>query len=589
MSAAADCGAVTIRRALVSVFNKDGVVDLCRALAGEFGVQLLSTGGTAKALAEAGVPFQRVEDYTGAPEMFDGRVKTLHPKIHGGLLMRRSRADDVACAQQHGIEPIDLVVCNLYAFEAAAARPDAAEQDVVEMIDIGGPAMIRASAKARRLPAPARPFRLPSGAPSRSFADVAVVVDPARYGAVLAEMRERKGALSRATRAQLSRDAFMTTARYDAAIASWMCEGPAAAAAAPAAEGAAVAAADKPIDEKAFPSVMVRCFRRVQRCRYGENWDQRAAVYADMGAPVPGVPELEILHGKEVSYNNWLDVDAAVGMVLDFAEEAGAEGQFVTILKHATPCGVALDRSSQREAVAHALETDSLSAFGGIWGFNRTVEAATARFLITEKKFFIEVIVAPDYEPEALAILCGKRDLRVLRSAALLNAPRERLFARPELRGVLGGVLAQDPDCGPLTPKFDVVSARKPADDAEKVALTFAYRCSKWAKSNSAVFVGLYETGCWTLGVGTGQQSRVHVVRLAAQRAADCGHQALMAGSVMGTDSFFPFPDGLEEAVKAGAKAIMTPGGSMRDKDVIAAADRLGVTLVHCGKRVFRH
>jgi phosphoribosylaminoimidazolecarboxamide formyltransferase/IMP cyclohydrolase len=329
-----------------------------------------------------------------------------------------------------------------------------------------------------------------------------------------------------------------------------------------------------------FPTLLVKLYKKVQMCRYGENWDQDGAYYADLAAKA-GLQNLIQIQGKEISFNNFLDIDACVQMLLDF----GSDQYLTAILKHTTPNGVALDSSSQLESCKRAFSTDPLSAFGGIWGFNKTLTKAVADFIVNKEKIFVEVLIAPDFEPEALEILKPKINMRVLKCGDIFSQ-KSAIYALPEIRGVLGGSLIEDYDCGPIIKSWDVKSKRN-ASESEKNALIFAYRVSKWAKSNSAVFAMEYPTGVYTLGIGAGQQSRVHVVKLAAQKAAEFKHD--LHGSVMGTDSYFPFPDGLEASVEVGAKAILNPGGSNKDADVIKRADELGVTLIFCGKRVFRH
>jgi phosphoribosylaminoimidazolecarboxamide formyltransferase/IMP cyclohydrolase len=471
--------------------------------------------------------------------MFDGRVKTLHPRIHGGILMRRSNAQDVGDAETNGIGGIDLVVCNLYPFTDVIARPGTTLDEALEMIDIGGPTMIRAAAK--------------------SYPDVTVVVDPSDYSTVLEEMRAGGGTTQAPTRQRLALKVFATMAQYDAAIAQYL--------------GRQVA------PDAQFPPTMVKVYHKVQDCRYGENWDQPAAFYRDAAAVV-GLQNLPQIQGKEISYNNFLDIDACMHVLLEF----GSNDYVTSIFKHTTPNGVAVDTGSQLESCKRAFSTDPLSAFGGIWGFNTPLEAATADFIFNQEKVFVEVLIAPGFEVGALEIMATKQNLRVLDCTGLLTR-RAEFYALPEIRGTLGGALVEEYDWKPLSKTWEVQAGEVTAWDRK--GLEFAYAVTKYAKSNSAVFVKAYETGFYTLGVGAGQQSRVHVVKLAAQKAQEFGHD--LQESLMGTDSFFPFPDGLEAAVEAGARAILTPGGSMRDADVVQRAKELGVALVFNGKRVFRH
>lgn len=537
-----------IERALVSVFDKRGAVDFARRLHEEFGVEILSTGGTARALSEAGVPVVQVSDYTGAPELFEGRVKTLHPKIEGGILFRRGNPRDVEQARTHDVPPIDLVACNLYPFEAVVSRPGATFEEALEMVDIGGPTMVRAAAK--------------------NHPDVVVVVDPDDYERVLRTMRENGGGVPGKIRLELAAKAFVATAQYDAAIASYLSRfagtipGPAGGSVPP------------------FPGSILKRYVKVQECRYGENWDQPAAFYRDADAPF-SVADLKKLQGKEVSFNNFLDVDACLQLLMDL----GTEHFMCVIFKHTTPNGAAVDRESQLEACKRAFSCDPLSAFGGIWGFNKPLSTEVAEHVFVKEKVFVEVLLAPGFEEGALEILATKPNVRVIDLCDALER-REEAYRSLEYRGVLGGVLVEEYDHAPVVKEWKVVSAR-PVSDEERFALEFAYVVSKWAKSNSAVFARSHATGVYSVGIGAGQQSRVHVVKLAAQKAREFGHD--LRGSVMGTDSFFPFPDGLEAAADAGAVAIVNPGGSIRDGEVVKAADERGVSLVFCGKRVFRH
>lgn len=539
-----------IKRALVSVFDKAGIVDFARQLVDEFKIELLSTGGTAKALEKAGIPFTQVSDYTKSPEMFDGRVKTLHPRIHGGLLMRRDNPQDVADAAKNNVLPIDLVVVNLYPFSQVIAKAETSLDEAIEMIDIGGPTMIRAAAKA--------------------YPYVTVICNPGKYDLVLQEMRANNGAVTDKVRMSLSQEVFATMSLYDATVANYL--------------GRKYSelyggSSDQPANAK-LPELLVKLYKNVQKCRYGENWEQAAAYYQDLAARA-GIMNCEQLHGKEISFNNYLDMDACLQMLLDF----GPDNYVTAILKHTNPNGLAVDFKSQLESCKRAFSTDPLSAFGGIWGFNKPLEKEVADYIVNEKKVFVEVILAPDFPAETMTILKTKTNLRVVRFGDLLQQ-HDKVYELPELRGVIGGALVQEADSGPIIQKWDVKTKRS-VSDSEKYALIFAYRVCKWAKSNSAVFAREYSTGVYTLGIGAGQQSRVHVVKLAAQKGKEFGHD--LKDSVMGTDSFFPFPDGLEASVEAGAKAVLNPGGSVKDDDVIKRADELNVSLVFCNKRVFRH
>ncbi|MHA1520758.1 MAG: bifunctional phosphoribosylaminoimidazolecarboxamide formyltransferase/IMP cyclohydrolase [Promethearchaeota archaeon] len=546
-----------IKRALISVYDKSGIVDFARQLVEDFHIEILSTGGTARKLEEAGIPIIKVSDYTKSPEMFDGRVKTLHPRIHGGLLMRRNNPQDMADAEKYDIPPIDMVVCNLYPFQDIIAKADTDLNAALEMIDIGGPTQIRAAAK--------------------SFPDVTVVSNPGKYDEIIRQMHENKGALPRSERWKLAQEVFATTSLYDATIANYL-----------GSEWEKTHALTSETGEEseenfAFPDLLVKLYRKVQKCRYGENWEQNGYLYEDSVKTI-GLSDLRKLHGKAISFNNWLDIDSCMQVLSDFHQDH-PEHHICAIFKHTTPNGVAIDYKSQLEATKHAFSTDPLSAFGGIWGFNQPLTTEVAQYIIVEKKVFVEVLLAPNFEPEALEILKTKKNLRIVAYDDFLTK-RNAMYKLPEIRSVLGGVLVQDYDWKAIVKEWDVKTTRK-VTDREKEALIFAYRVSKWAKSNSAVFAKEYETGVYTLGIGAGQQSRVHVVRLAADKAREFGHD--LKGSVMGTDSFFPFSDGLEAAIEEGAKAILNPGGSIRDEEVIAKADELRASLAFCGKRVFRH
>jgi phosphoribosylaminoimidazolecarboxamide formyltransferase/IMP cyclohydrolase len=508
-----------IRRALISVTDKTGVASLAGRLA-EMGIEIVSTGGTARALREAGLAVRDVAEVTGFPEMLDGRVKTLHPRIAGGILAIRERAEHRRSLAEHGIPEIDLVVVNLYRFEEAAAKTGIAREELIENIDIGGPTMIRAAAK--------------------NYQDVAVVVSPADYDEVVEELRA-SGELSAATHWRLAKKAFRATAGYDAAISARLER-----------EDALDSAGPLP------PDLNLRAPKAMD-LRYGENPHQKAALY---GAPGRGIAGAEQLHGKELSYNNLVDLDACWQLALEFAQPAAA------IVKHTNPCGCA-EQATLAEAYAKALECDPVSAYGGVVGFNRPVDGATARELA---KLFVEAAAAPDYSAEAMEILKAKKNLRLMRVAPGLD----RLL----VKSISGGYLAQTADDATLERAGTVVKTRRAPSEEEWRGLEFAWRVAKHVKSNAIV----YARAGQTVGVGAGQMSRVDAVKLGAMKAV-----LPLAGTVVASDAFFPFPDGLEEAVRNGATAFIQPGGSVRDAEVIAAADRLGVAMVFTGVRHFRH
>ncbi len=523
-----------IRRALISVSDKSGLAPLGKFLS-DSGVEILSTGGSARALVEAGVPVIEVASHTGFPEIMDGRVKTLHPKIHGGILARRDLADHRAAMGEYDIAPIDLVVVNLYPFEATLASGADAET-CIENIDIGGPAMVRAAAK--------------------NHAFVTVVTDPADYESVISEMRAHDGAAGADLRTRLAATAFAHTAAYDAAISMWM-------------QGR---------QEQRFPERLSVPGQLRQTLRYGENPHQHAALYTG-GVTRPGVATAEQIQGKALSYNNLNDTDAAFEAVAEF--EATDSGQAaVAIIKHANPCGIALG-ATQAEAYAKALACDPLSAYGGIVALNRPLDAATASQII---KLFTEVVIAPDIEPQARAILAGKNNLRVLVTGAMPDPGAPGL----SIKSLAGGLLVQSRDNGRLGPDdLKIVTKRAPSE-TEIEDLLFAFRVAKHVKSNAIV---LARNGA-TLGVGAGQMSRVDSTRIAAWKAREAAKPADgggLDGVVAASDAFFPFTDGLMAAVEAGARAVIQPGGSLRDKEVIAAADEAGVAMVFTGMRHFRH
>ncbi len=518
-----------IKRALVSVSDKSGLAEFGRFLAGR-GVEILSTGGSAKALTEAGVPVVEVASHTGFPEIMGGRVKTLHPKIHGGILARRDDTGHVAAMQEHGIGGIDMVVSNLYPFEATLAS--GADYDTcVENIDIGGPAMVRAAAK------------------NHDF--VTIVTDPADYAAVEAEMTANDGAVSAELRRRLARTAFGHTAAYDAMIAGWLARE----------------------QGEAFPERMVLAGRRTQSLRYGENPHQQAAAYA--GGPArPGVVSARQLQGKELSYNNLNDTNAAFELVAEFDDPT------VAIIKHANPCGVA-SRDSLAAAYAEALACDPVSAFGGIIAVNRALDAATAEEVA---KLFAEVVIAPEIDAAAQAVLAAKKNLRVLTTGGLPDPAAPGVVVTP----LAGGFLAQSRDNGRIDPAgLKVVTKRAPSA-RELTDMVFAFRVAKHVKSNAIV----YARDGATVGIGAGQMSRVDSSRIAAWKAREAapeGEAPKTKGSVVASDAFFPFADGLMAAVEAGATAVIQPGGSMRDEEVIAAADEAGLAMVFTGMRHFRH
>ncbi len=531
-----------IKRAIISVFDKSGIIEFVKVLNDEFGIEILSTGGTGSLLEKNGIDYTKISDFTNTPEMFDGRIKTLHPKIGGGILYRRSLQKDIDDANKYNIKPIDMVVCNLYQFKEAIEKPGIVLSDALEMIDIGGPTMIRAAAK--------------------NFPDVIVVPSPEYYDEIIEELRENKGAITERTRIILAQDVFSNMADYNAAIANFL---------------------QKYYNpESILPNAILKTYEKVQDCRYGENWDQIAAYYKDSSAKY-GLHNLRKLGGKEISFNNYLDIDSCIQILLDF----GTKYHITAILKHTNPNGIAIDKKDQLTSVKKAFSTDPLSAFGGIWGFNKELTTEVAEFIINKEKIFLEVLMAPSFELEALEILKQKENLIIIEYKDFLDK-RDNIYKNLEIRGVLGGILVQEYDSKPIIKEWNVVSKRK-INNSEKEALIFAYKVSKWAKSNSACFAQIYDDGIYTIGIGAGQQSRVHVVKLAAQKAIKFGHEAELKNSVMGTDSFFPFPDGLEAAVEFGARAIINPGGSLRDDEIIKRADELSCSLVFCGKRVFRH
>ncbi len=507
-----------LQRALLSLTDKTGAVDFARGLV-ELGVELLSTGGTAKLLRDAGLPVKDVAEVTGFPEMLDGRVKTIHPRIAGGILAIRGNAEHMAAIGEHGIPPIDIVVVNLYAFEKVAAEPGVTRERLIENIDIGGPAMIRAAAK--------------------NWQDVAVVVSPDDYAALLEEMRGGGGSLKPETHWNLAKKAFALTAAYDSAITARL-----------ALEGA---------PEGALPETLQIRVPRTMSLRYGENPHQSAALYAKGGE---GVANARQYQGKELSYNNLVDLDAAWQLIQEFADPAAA------IIKHTNPCGCA-EQASLAEAYRKAFEADPVSAFGGVLAFNRIVDAETAQEAV---KIFTEAIAAPGYTPEALAVFAGKKNLRVLEVAG--GFPKDLV-----VKSISGGILVQTPDLPLASASFQVATERRPTE-GEWRALAFAWKVVKHVKSNAIV----YAREGQLVSSGAGQMSRVDSVKFGAAKAV-----LPLEGTVLGSDAFFPFPDGLEAAARNGITAAIQPGGSVKDKEVIEAANRLGVAMVMTGVRHFRH
>jgi len=516
-----------IRRALLSVSDKRGLAQFASGLH-SLGVQLLATGGTARLLIDAGLPVREISDYTGFPELMGGRLKTLHPRVHGGLLGRRDR--DAADMRAHGIEPIDLLVVNLYPFAATIARPDCSFQEAIENIDIGGPAMLRAAAK--------------------NHADVTALVDPADYDAVLAEI-DALGSTSIDTRSRLAAKAFAHTARYDTVVASYL-------------------QSRMGFDDEGFEPQLALYFDKQQDLRYGENPHQRAAWYRSPAARGASVSTARMLQGKDLSYNNIVDADTAIECVRQFSEPA------CVIVKHANPCGVALAEDAL-EAYIGAYRTDPTSAFGGIIAFNRELDAASAQAILERQ--FAEVIAAPSVSAAARTALTSKPNLRLLATGALHQDSADEL----EFRTVTGGLLLQQRDLDHSdTADLKIVSRRRP-DERELADLVFAWRVASFVKSNAIVFAHDRRT----IGVGAGQMSRVYSTRVAALKDAD--EKLSLTGAVMASDAFFPFRDGIDVAAGYGIAAVIQPGGSLRDQEVIAAADEHDMAMVLTGIRHFRH
>ncbi len=522
---------IKIRRALISVSDKAGIVDLAKALS-DNGVEILSTGGTAKLLAEQFIPVIEVSKHTGFPEMMDGRVKTLHPKIHGGILGRRGQDDDVM--QEHGIGAIDLVIVNLYPFEATISKPDCSLEDAIENIDIGGPTMVRAAAK--------------------NHASVAIVVDPADYENVINEMNDQ-GGITKESCFKLATKAFEHTAGYDGMIANYL--------------GAIVENAKVgKVGPKGFPTTFNVQFKKAQTMRYGENPHQEAAFYVSTKQSEASISTATQIQGKELSYNNIADTDAALECVKQFDDKPAC-----VIVKHANPCGVAVD-DSLLAAYDRAYKTDPESAFGGIIAFNRELDADTAKAIVDRQ--FVEVIIAPSASQESIEVVTAKENVRLLTCGEFTD-PQERL----DYKRVNGGLLVQDADLA-LYDDLKVVSERQPSEQ-EMVDLIFAWKIAKFIKSNAIV----YARNNMTIGVGAGQMSRINSARIAGIKAE---HAKLeVKGSVMASDAFFPFSDGIEAAAEAGIAAVIQPGGSMRDDDVIETANKADMAMVFTGMRHFRH
>jgi len=513
-----------IQRAILSVTDKTGLVDFARRLS-SLGIELVSTGGTAKLLRDSGIAVKDISDLTGFPEMLDGRVKTLHPKVHGGILHRRADSKHVAAVKEHGIQPIDMVVVNLYAFEKTAAKSGVHFEELIENIDIGGPSMIRSAAK--------------------NFHDVAIVTSPADYESIASELEKTGGTLSRETKWRLAKKAFATTAAYDSAIASTF---------------ERISPENVDLSEQSFPPTLRLSFHKTLDLRYGENPHQKAAMYSDGSGK--GVANARQLQGKELSYNNIVDLQAAWDLAQEFDEPV------VAIVKHTNPCGTATGKTLA-EAYKRALECDPVSAFGGVIGVNRPIDLAAAEEM---HKLFLEVIAAPGFDQAAKDKFASKKNLRLVEVE-----PADQKWI---LKKVSGGLLVQDADSRALQDSDLTVVSKRPPTPEETRALLFAWKVCKHVKSNAIV----YARDGQTVGVGAGQMSRVDSAKIGAMKA-----QLPLKGTVAASDAFFPFPDGVEEIAKAGATAIIQPGGSTRDPEVIEAADRLGLAMVFTGIRHFRH
>jgi phosphoribosylaminoimidazolecarboxamide formyltransferase / IMP cyclohydrolase len=524
-------GEVSVRRALLSVSDKTGVIDFAQGLV-ELGVEIVSTGGTGRELAGAGLSVRAIEDLTGFPEMLEGRVKTLHPRLYAGLLALRDSEEHLRTAAEHGIEPVDLVCVNLYPFEQTVARGDAPAAEIVENIDIGGPTMIRAAAK------------------NHAFA--AVVVDPVDYGGVLAELRESGGRLSLATRERLAATAFALTARYDAAISTWFA---------------------LRTHGDGFPPHWRDAYEKVSDLRYGENPHQRAAFYALVGVPTHLLDGVRQLHGKELSFNNLLDLSSARELLEDFSSPA------CTIVKHNNPCGCALGETGLL-AYERAFACDPQSAYGGVIAVNQRVDRAFAQALSQQ---FVEVLLAPGFDDEALEVLTAKKNVRLL-ELAQWPAPLREVEGKP----VIGGQLVQTRDVVTETrEQMRVLTATAPTE-AQWEDMLFAWTVCRHVRSNAIVLAAGGSTGSATIGIGAGQMSRVDAVRISVEKA-QAAQPDLLAGAVLASDAFFPFADGPQLAIDAGVSAIIQPGGSVRDDEVVAAADAAGIAMVATGVRHFRH
>lgn len=511
-----------IERALISVSDKTGIVEFSKSLV-EMGVEIISTGGTAKILAENGVPAVEVSDYTGFPEMLDGRVKTLHPKIHAGLLARGDKPEHLEQLKANGIPVINMVVVNLYPFEATISKKEAGLAEAVENIDIGGPTMLRAAAK--------------------NHESTAVLVNPDSYGGIISEMEENGGALSAGTRKKLMVEVFIHTARYDSVISNYLSE--------------------KLGGAPEFPENITEAYKKEQELRYGENPHQKAGFYSRI---YPPSEKFEKLQGKELSFNNILDLDAAFSIACDLEEPSAA------VIKHTNPCGAASGKDLP-SAYDSAYECDTVSAFGSVIGLNREVCPETARRISGSP--FVEAVIAPAFDKEALKILEPKTNMRLIKADIKKHAS-----CGPDMKNTAWGILKQDRDCRDVEPSsIKTVTERKPSDE-EFASLLFAWKIAKHVKSNSIVLARKTQT----VGIGAGQMSRLDSVIIACRKAGERAE-----GSVMGSDAFFPFPDGIEEAAKNGVKAVIQPGGSLKDKDVIEACNRLGIAMVFTGMRHFKH
>ena len=522
---------VKIKRALISVSDKKGIDDLAKTLH-KFGVEILSTGGTAKRIKELGIPVKDVSEYTGFPEMMNGRVKTLHPKIHGGLLALRENQSHMAQAKTHGIEMIDMVVVNLYPFEKTVAKEDVVLDEAIENIDIGGPSMLRSAAK--------------------NYKSVAVITNPARYSDIIKELQENEGSLSENTIKELAVEVFQRTSEYDSAIYNYLSSRPQTAAS----------------QQEKFPRVLNLSFEKVQDLRYGENPHQQAAFYKDISAQEAGICNARQLQGKELSFNNIIDLNAAIEIVKDFSQPAAS------VIKHTNPCGAAA-ADSLPKAYLDALECDRLSAFGSIVGFNGRVDAELAGVIMKEADF-VECIIAPSFTDEAMEIFAGKKNLRLLEVPGFKKTGSREM----DFKKVVGGILLQDMDLK-VAQEAELKTVTEKAPTKEEIAaLLFGWRIAKHVKSNTIVLC----QGTKTVGIGAGQMSRVDSVIIACRKAA-----ARTKGSVLASDAFFPKPDAIEQAHQAGIAAIIQPGGSRADDEIIAACNKYGISMVFTGFRHFKH